>query len=103
MRWGKGPNHDAVIRIGSKLRGGGPILHIGVKAVVFAGTRHLQPSSATRRMCADRAKTVRCSLTASSFSVCRTEDDALGHDAVADEVPQGDEQLSGQGHDHLLA
>jgi hypothetical protein len=27
-----------VMRIGSKLRGGGPILHIGIKAVVFAGT-----------------------------------------------------------------
>src|SRR5262249_3238103 len=35
--------------------------------------------------------------------MCRTEDDALWHDAVAHEVPQGDEQLAGQGDDHLLA
>src|SRR5262245_65303172 len=42
-------------------------------------------------------------MTASLPSVCGTEDDALGHDAVAHEVPQGDEQLAGQGHDHLLA
>jgi len=36
-------------------------------------------------------------------SVCRAEDDALGHDAFAHEVPQGDEQLARQGDDHLLA
>jgi hypothetical protein len=42
-------------------------------------------------------------VTASLPSVCGTEDDALGHDAVAHEVPQGDEQLAGQGDDHLLA
>ena len=36
-------------------------------------------------------------------SACGTEDDALGHDAVADEVPQGDEKLARQGDDHLLA
>jgi hypothetical protein len=30
MRRGKDPNHDAGIRIGSKLRGGGPILPYGV-------------------------------------------------------------------------
>jgi hypothetical protein len=38
MRGAKGPDHDAVMRIGSKLRGGGPILHSGIKSVVFAGT-----------------------------------------------------------------
>src|SRR6516162_5853063 len=35
--------------------------------------------------------------------MCRTENDALGHHAIADEVPQGDEQLTRQGDDHLLA
>ncbi len=32
------PDHDAVMRIGSKLRGGGPILHNGMRAVVSPGT-----------------------------------------------------------------
>jgi hypothetical protein len=32
------PDHDAVMRIGSKLRGGGPILHNGIEAVVLVGT-----------------------------------------------------------------
>jgi hypothetical protein len=43
----------------AKLRGGGPILHNGMKAMVFAGPRHLEPSSATRHHSADRAETVR--------------------------------------------
>ena len=38
IRWVRRPHHDAVMRISSKLRGGGPILHNGIKAVVFAGT-----------------------------------------------------------------
>jgi hypothetical protein len=38
MRRAKDPNHDAVIRIGSKLRGGGPILCAGIKAMGECGT-----------------------------------------------------------------
>jgi hypothetical protein len=33
--------------------------------------------------------------------MCWTENDALRHDAIAHEVPQGDEQLARQGDDHL--
>src|SRR5262245_27232379 len=32
-----------------------------------------------------------------------TQRDALGHHAIADEVPQGDQELAGQSDDHLLA
>ena len=40
-------NHDAVIRISGELRGGGPILHSGLKAMgLAAGHRHLGSSSA---------------------------------------------------------
>src|SRR6516225_8603063 len=52
---------------------------------------------------ADSAETVRCSLARPLPSVCRTKDDALGQHAIAHEVPQGDQQLARQGHDHLLA
>src|SRR6516162_8052047 len=52
---------------------------------------------------ADSAETVRCSLARPLSSVCRTKDDALGQHAIAQEVPQGDQQLARQGHDHLLA
>ena len=41
--------HDAVLRIGSELRGGGPILNHGIEATANTGPRHLEPSSATRR------------------------------------------------------
>ena len=40
----------------AKLRGGGPILHNGMKAMVYPGPRHLEPSSATHLLGADRAE-----------------------------------------------
>jgi hypothetical protein len=81
-----------------KLRGGGPILYDGIKAVVCAGT----PPPRTvigRRNVADCAETV--FLDRALPSVCRADDDTLGYDAVANEVPQGDKKLARQGHDHL--
>src|SRR5215831_11579269 len=36
-------------------------------------------------------------------SVCRMQDHAVGHSAIADEVPQGDEELARQCDDHLFA
>ena len=39
--------HDAVLRIGSELRGGGPILPNGIGSHGCYGPRHLEPSSAT--------------------------------------------------------
>src|SRR5262249_62346188 len=38
MRWARGPDHDAVMRIAAKLRGGGPILSDGMKAMRKCGT-----------------------------------------------------------------
>jgi hypothetical protein len=53
------PDHDAVLRIGSESsEAGGPILHNGMKAMGFAGSRHLEPSSAIPHRGADRAETV---------------------------------------------
>ena len=101
---GEDPDHDAVMRIGSESsEAADPFWGTAFEAMQRTGTPPLEPSSATRHERADRAETVGCSVTASLPSVCGTEDDALGHDAVAHEVPQGDEQLAGQGDDHLLA
>ena len=71
------------------VRGGGPILHNGIKSRglrrdTTTSNRHRRP----RRNVADCAETV--FLDRALPSVCRTEDDTLGHDAVAHEVPQGD-------------
>ena len=38
MRWARDPDHDAVMRIAAKLRGGGPILYRGIKAMRSYGT-----------------------------------------------------------------
>src|SRR5215468_9206628 len=46
-----------------------PFLPTALKPSGSAGHRHLEPSSATRQKRATGAETVRCSLTASSFSV----------------------------------
>ena len=61
MRRAKDPDHDAVMRIGSELRGGGPILHNGIKAVVLAGTPPPRTVIGDPSQGADRAETVRCS------------------------------------------
>src|SRR5262245_30851915 len=36
-------------------------------------------------------------------SLYGTEGNAVGHHAIVDEVPERDQELAGQGHDHLLA
>ena len=53
------PDHDAVLRIGSEAPRRRPILHNGVKAMVYPGPRHLEPSLAIPHRGADRAETVR--------------------------------------------
>ena len=35
------PDHDAVMRIGGKAPGGGPILFVGINAMSATGSRHL--------------------------------------------------------------
>ena len=35
------PDHDAIMRIGGKAPGGGPILTVGIGAMSAAGSRHL--------------------------------------------------------------
>ena len=62
MRRAKDRDHDAGIRIGSKLRGGGPILSDGMKAMRECGT----PPPRTvigdpSQVCGQGAETVRCS------------------------------------------
>lgn len=98
------PDHDAEMRISSKLRGGGPILHNGIKAVVFAGTPPPRtvignPSQGVRT----GPKPSRFLERVSSVLMCGTDNDALWHHAIVHEVPQGDEKLARQGDDYLLA
>jgi len=43
------PDHDAVMRIGGKAPGGGPILFVGINAMSATGSRHLGSSISSRR------------------------------------------------------
>ena len=82
-----------------------PFFSSALKPWEVPGHRHLEPSSATpSQACAGQGGRNRQVLwTNSLLSVCGTQDYALGHHAIAHEVPQGDEQLACQGDDHLLA
>ena len=57
------PNHDAVMRIGSELRSGGPILNNGIEAMGRRGTPPPRTIIGDRAAsCADKAETVNNSL-----------------------------------------
>jgi len=59
MRRAQSPNHDAGIRIGSKLRGGGPILSNGMEAIGLYGTPPPRTVIGNPSQGADSAETVR--------------------------------------------
>src|SRR5262249_25586415 len=107
MRRARDPNYDAVMRIGSESsEAADPFCATALLAMESIGTspprtRHRRPVARD----ADSAEIVRCCLSDNPppALVCGTEGDPLRHDAVANEMPQGDEQLARQGDDHLLA
>jgi len=94
MRRAKDPNHDAGIRIGSKLRGGGPILTHGIEAMLTCGTPPPRTVIGDPSETCDRGRNRQVFLDRGPPLVCRTEDDAFRHDAIAYEVPQGDQELT---------
>ena len=70
----------------AKLRGGGPILFLGTKAMVWKpGPRHLEPSSATRQW-ADWPKL--SGVFSDLRSLRRAQNDAIWQNAVSHEPPQ---------------
>jgi hypothetical protein len=87
MRRAKDPNHDAGIRIGSKLRGGGPILTHGIEAKLTCGTPPPRTVIGDPSEASDRGRNHQVFLDRIPPLVCRTEDDAFRHNAIADEVP----------------
>src|SRR5262245_13360795 len=87
----------------AKLRGGRPILCGGIKAMPGYGTPPPRTVIGDLSQRADRAETVMSVPSRDLPSLCGTEDDALGHHAIAREVPQGDQKLARQGHDHGFA
>src|SRR6185312_9329907 len=87
----------------AKLRSGGPILHNGMKAMVFAGPRHLEPSSAPHRG-ADRDRQAIGRRTFNSpCSSRRAHRDTLWNHALPHQPPQRDQEFAGQCDNHGLA
>ena len=88
MRRAKDPDHDAVMRIGSRAPRRRTLLHDGIKAVVFAGTSPPRTVIGDRSQDAGQRRNRQVFLSeALLHSVCRTKDDALGQHSIAYEVP----------------
>jgi hypothetical protein len=91
------------MRIAAKLRGGGPILQNGLGTMgVRPGHRHLGSSSAVPSPGLPKWLSC-CPSHCVLCSRCRTQDDAPRQLARRNEVPESDEQLARQRHDHGLA
>src|SRR5258707_7716847 len=86
----------------AKLRGGGPILFLGTKAMAQAGTPPPRtvigdPSQA------DGLGPKLSGVFSDLRSLRRAQNHAIWHHALAHQAPQGDQKLARQGHDHGLA
>jgi hypothetical protein len=86
----------------AKLRSGGPILPIGIKAKGQCRVPPPRTVIGARHKRTDKAETFGVP-SASSVLLCRTQNDAVRHNALPHKPPQGDQKLARQGHDHGLA
>jgi len=96
------PNHDARMRIGGELRGGGPILNGGTKAMAWHGT----PPPRTVIAPPSRERLEEDGVSDAEYrdeGSCWPHLDALGHDAVVREAPECDQELARQRHNQRLA
>ena len=98
----KDPNHDAVIRIGCEApKRRGPILCYGV---ISHGVHRATATSNRHRRPVTSGRGGPKLLGAFCVSSLRgAQNDAVRHDTLPHEPPQGDQKLTRQGHDHSLA
>jgi hypothetical protein len=86
----------------AKLRSGGPILPIGMKAKGHVGIP--PPRTIIGAPSQANGQDGNCRGTFSILhSLCRTQNDAVRYNALPNEPPQSDQKLACQGHDHGLA
>ena len=86
----------------AKLRSGGPILPVGTKAKGHAGIPPPRTVIGVPSQADGQGRNCRGSFSVLR-SLCRTQNDAVRHNALPHEPPQGDQKLARQGHDHGLA
>src|SRR4029453_5472338 len=82
-----------------------PFLRPALQPWARAGPHHLEPSSRPHHARADGSEAVTWDDNISGFprSGSETQPYTCGHDAVAREAPERDQQLACQRHDHRLA
>ena len=86
----------------AKLRSGGPILPIGMKAKGHVGIP--PPRTIIGAPSQANGQDGNCRGTFSVLHLlCRTQNDAVRYNALPNEPPQSDQKLACQGHDHGLA
>src|ERR1700737_2714748 len=95
------PDHDAVMRIGGKAPGGGPILSVGINAMFEYGFPPPRIGNSAVVLKSQRER--RIGNAYPGALACWTQDDALQGLASRDKAPECDHQLACQGDDHRLA
>ena len=96
------PNHDAVMRIGSEAPKRRTILSVGMKAKGLIGIP--PPRTVIGAPSQAYGQGRNCRGAVSIFrSLCRTQNDAVGYNALPHQPPQGDQKFTRQGHNQGLA
>jgi hypothetical protein len=86
----------------AKLRSGGPILSVGMKAKGLIGIP--PPRTVIGAPSQPYGQGRNCQGAVSVFrSLCRTQNDAVGYSALPHQPPQGDQKFTRQGHNQGLA
>ena len=86
----------------AKLRSGGPILSVGMKAKGLIGIP--PPRTVIGAPSQAYGQGRNCRGAVSIFrSLCRTQNDAVGYNALPHQPPQGDQKFTRQGHNQGLA
>jgi hypothetical protein len=86
----------------AKLRSGGPILPIGMKAKGLVGAPPPRTVIGAPSQACGQGRNYRVAFNVLRL-LCRTHNDAVRDNTLSHEPPQGDQKLACQGHDHGLS
>src|SRR5262249_14941395 len=84
MRWARGPDDDAVMRIAASSEAADPFLTTALKPCGHCGTPPPRTVIGDPSEAFDRGRNRQVFLDRGPPLMCRTEDDAFRHDAIAD-------------------
>src|SRR5882672_3047751 len=84
----------------AKLRSGGPILSVGMKAKGLIGIS--PPRTVIGALSQGQGRNCRGAVSILRL-LCQTQNDAVEYNALPHQPPQGDQKFARQGHNHGLA